>query len=135
MVNVALWQYAHWAFPSDARLLAHPRLRSRRGRDRVGLEYLTGFLVEKALAVDNIFVFVVVFSYLAIPPRYQHRVLFYGILGALVFRSIFIAMGSVLLRYDAVIFFFGGLPDPDRAEDALGGRREARTGAQSDRPR
>jgi len=51
----------------------------------------------------------VVFSYLAIPPRYQHRVLFYGILGALVFRSIFIAMGSVLLRYEAAVIFFGTL--------------------------
>jgi len=108
-VNVALWQYAHWAFPRDPRLLAIPGFDPAAAADRVGLEYLTGFLVEKALAVDNIFVFVVVFSYLAIPPRYQHRVLFYGILGALVFRSIFIAMGSVLLRYEAAVIFFGTL--------------------------
>ena len=54
---------------------------------RVGLEFLTGYLVEKALAVDNVFVFVLVFGYFGVPPRYQHRVLFYGILGALVFRA------------------------------------------------
>ena len=45
---------------------------------RVGLEFLTGYLVEKALAVDNVFVFVLVFGYFGVPPRYQHRVLFYG---------------------------------------------------------
>ena len=58
---------------------------------RIGLEFLTGYVVEKSLAVDNIFVFVLVFRYFAIPPMYQHRVLFYGIIGALVFRAIFIA--------------------------------------------
>src|SRR5689334_1483970 len=50
---------------------------------RIGLEFLTGYLIEKALSVDNLFVFVVVFSYFAVPQKLQHRVLFYGILGAL----------------------------------------------------
>jgi tellurite resistance protein TerC len=75
---------------------------------RLGLEFLTGYLVEKSLAVDNIFVFVMVFSYFAVPAKYQHRVLFYGIIGALVFRAVFIALGSVLMEYQAVVIFFGG---------------------------
>jgi tellurite resistance protein TerC len=74
---------------------------------RLGLEFLTGYLVEKSLAVDNIFVFVLVFSYFGIPREYQHRVLFYGIIGALVFRAIFIALGSVLMQYWIVVALFG----------------------------
>ena len=66
-------------------------------------------MVEKSLAIDNIFVFVVVFAYFGIPKMYQHRVLFWGILGAVVFRIIFIALGSVLLQYQWVVFFFGAL--------------------------
>lgn len=73
------------------------------------LEFLTGFVVEKSLAIDNIFVFAVVFAYFGIPKVYQHRVLFWGILGALVFRALFIAMGSVLMHYEWVISFFGAL--------------------------
>lgn len=75
---------------------------------RVGLEFLTGYIIEKSLSVDNIFIFVMVFSYFAIPDKYQHRVLFYGILGALVFRAIFIAMGSALMQFEWVIVIFGG---------------------------
>jgi tellurite resistance protein TerC len=74
---------------------------------RLGLEFLTGYLVEKSLAVDNVFVFALVFAYFGIPPKYQHRVLFYGIAGALVLRALFIAMGSVLMRYEAVVLLFG----------------------------
>jgi tellurite resistance protein TerC len=74
---------------------------------RLGLEFLTGFLVEKSLAVDNIFVFVLVFAYFGVPLQYQHRVLFYGILGALLFRAIFIALGSVLMQYSAIVLVFG----------------------------
>lgn len=74
---------------------------------QMGLEFLTGFVIEKALAVDNIFVFAVVFSYFAIPRMYQHRILFWGIFGALIFRGIFIAIGSALMQYHAVIVFFG----------------------------
>jgi len=76
---------------------------------QLGLEFLTGYLVEKSLAVDNIFVFVLIFKYFAVPLKYQHRVLFYGILGALFFRAIFIAIGSVLMQYHAVVMFFGVL--------------------------
>ena len=73
------------------------------------LEFLTGFVVEKALAIDNIFIFAVVFAYFGIPKKYQHRILFWGILGALIFRAIFIAMGSVLMQYHWVVIFFGAL--------------------------
>ena len=75
---------------------------------RLGLEFLTGYIVEKSLAVDNIFVFVMVFQYFAIPAMYQHRVLFYGIIGALLFRALFIAAGSVLMQYAWVVMLFGG---------------------------
>ncbi len=75
---------------------------------RVGLEFLTGYILEKSLSVDNIFIFVLVFSYFGIPAKYKHRVLFYGILGALVFRAIFIAMGSALMQFHWVIYLFGG---------------------------
>ena len=84
---------------------------SQHGADagaRLGLEFLTGYIVEKSLAVDNIFVFVLVFAYFNIPAQYQHRVLFYGILGALVFRAVFIALGSVLMQYEWVVWLFGG---------------------------
>ena len=75
-----------------------------------GLEFLTGYLIEKALSVDNIFVFLVIFSYFSVPATYQHRVLFWGILGAIVFRVIFILAGAVLLQaFHWVIYIFGGL--------------------------
>ena len=80
----------------------------RHGPD-AGIEYLTGYVIEKSLSVDNIFVFVVIFGALAIPPLYQHRVLFWGILSALVLRGAMIGAGSALLhRFHAVIYVFGG---------------------------
>ena len=63
-----------------------------------GLEFLTGYVIEKSLSVDNVFVWAVIFSSFAIPARYQHRVLFWGIFGALVFRGIFIFAGVTLLE-------------------------------------
>lgn len=63
-----------------------------------GLAWLAGYLVEKALSVDNIFVFLMVFAYFGVPARYQHRVLFWGIIGALVFRALFIAAGAALIK-------------------------------------
>ena len=73
------------------------------------LEFLTGYVVEKSLSVDNIFVFVVVFRYFGIPSVYQHRVLFFGIIGAFIFRAIFISIGAVLMRYHWVVVLFGGV--------------------------
>ncbi len=75
---------------------------------QAGGEYLTGYLLEKSLAVDNIFVFAVLFTYFAVPPKYQHRVLFWGIVGALVFRAIFIAGGAALLEaFHWTMYVFG----------------------------
>jgi tellurite resistance protein TerC len=74
---------------------------------RIGLEFLAGYIVERSLAVDNLFVFVLLFQYFAVPPQWQYRVLFYGIIGALVFRGAFIALGSVLMQYHAVVLLFG----------------------------
>ena len=74
------------------------------------LEFLTGYLIEKSLSVDNIFVFVLIFSYFKVPGRYQHKVLFWGILGALVMRAIFIFAGIALLqRLHWIIYIFGAL--------------------------
>jgi len=73
------------------------------------VEFLTGYLIEKALSVDNLFVFLVLFSYFAVPAALQHRVLFWGILGALVMRAGFIAAGAVLIHeFHWVIYLFGG---------------------------
>jgi len=105
--NFALYKYAAWTFADNPRLQAIAGFDAEQAARAVGLEFLTGFIVEKSLAVDNIFVFVLVFNYLAIPLTYQHRVLFYGIIGALIFRAIFIAMGSVLLQYHIVVYIFG----------------------------
>jgi tellurite resistance protein TerC len=75
-----------------------------------GLEFLTGYLIEKALAVDNIFVFLVLFSTFAVPTAYQHRVLFWGILGALVMRAVFILLGAALIaRFHWVLYVFGAI--------------------------
>jgi tellurite resistance protein TerC len=72
------------------------------------LEFLTGYVLEKALSVDNIFVFIVVFAAFGVPARLQHRVLFWGILGALVMRATFIFLGAALLqRFHGVIYLFG----------------------------
>jgi tellurite resistance protein TerC len=75
-----------------------------------GLEFLTGYLIEKALAVDNIFVFYAIFAYFAVPAVYQHRVLFWGVLGALVMRAIFIFLGAALLaKFHWVMYAFGAI--------------------------
>ncbi|MBA3976385.1 MAG: hypothetical protein C0504_19430 [Candidatus Solibacter sp.] len=73
-----------------------------------GLEFFTGYLIEKALSVDNIFVFIVIFSYFKVPAAYQHRVLFWGIVGALIMRAVFILLGAALLQqFHWVIYVFG----------------------------
>ena len=73
-----------------------------------GLQYFAGYVIEKSLAVDNVFVWAVIFSYFAVPRQYQHRVLFYGVVGALVFRAIFIALGSVLIAsFSWILYVFG----------------------------
>ncbi|HWG85463.1 MAG TPA: TerC family protein [Deinococcales bacterium] len=74
-----------------------------------GTEFITGYLIEKSLAVDNIFVFVMVFSFFAVPAALQHRVLFWGIIGALVMRGAMIALGAALIaKFHWIIYVFGG---------------------------
>jgi len=76
---------------------------------KVGFEFLTGYVIERSLSFDNIFVFVIIFNYFAVPAEHQHRVLFWGILGALVSRGLFIGMGTALLsRFAWLILVFGG---------------------------
>ena len=73
-------------------------------------EYLAGYLIEKSLSVDNVFVFALLFGYFGVPPAYQHRVLFWGVVGAIVLRAAFIAAGAALLESAAwVIYVFGAL--------------------------
>jgi tellurite resistance protein TerC len=76
--------------------------------NEAALAFFTGYLIEKSLSVDNIFVFVLIFTYFAVPAAYQHRVLFWGIIGALVMRGILIAVGAALLKeFHWIIYIFG----------------------------
>jgi len=72
------------------------------------LHFLTGYLIEKSLSMDNLFVFIMIFAYFAVAPRYQHNVLFWGILGALIMRAIFIAAGiTLIVKFQWLILVFG----------------------------
>ena len=93
--NSVLYGYASWKFGTEA-------------AQNTALEFLAGYVLEYSLSIDNIFVFVLVFKYFNVPAKYKHRVLFYGILGALVFRALFIALGSALLHFHWVMYLFGG---------------------------
>jgi tellurite resistance protein TerC len=74
-----------------------------------GLEYLTGYLIEKSLAVDNVFVWITIFSFFAVPPEFQKRVLLYGVLGAILMRAVLIYAGAALLaEYHWIMYLFGG---------------------------
>jgi len=74
-----------------------------------GLEFLTGYIIELSLSVDNLFVFILIFSFFKVPAKYQHRVLFWGVLGALFMRLTMIFVGAALLnRFHWIIFIFGG---------------------------
>lgn len=94
LVGVAIWRYSIFKFGSAV-------------GNELGLQYLSGLLIEKALAIDNIFVFVLIFKTLGIPQHLQKVVLGYGILGALVFRAIFISIGAVLIKYQFMLYIFG----------------------------
>ena len=73
-----------------------------------GIEFFTGYVIEKSLSVDNVFVFALLFSYFAVPPLYQHKVLFWGILGALIMRAVMIFLGAALIeRFTWIIYIFG----------------------------
>jgi len=82
---------------------------SRELANEKSLEFLTGYLIEKSLAVDNIFVFLMIFTYFAVPPAYQKRVLMIGIIGAIVLRTVMILVGSWLLaQFHWILYVFGG---------------------------
>ena len=75
---------------------------------KTATDYFTGYLIEKSLSMDNIFVFILIFNYFSVPPKYQHEVLFWGIFGALVFRFAFIFAGAALLeQFHWVVYIFG----------------------------
>ncbi len=107
LFNLSFYLFMLDRFPEDPRLMAVSGFDPAVAARQAALEFLAGYVVEYSLSVDNIFVFVIVLGYFAIPTRLQHRVLFFGILGALVFRAIFIALGAVLLQYQWVVWFFG----------------------------
>lgn len=106
--NLGFYKYMLVRFAEDPRLVAIPGFDAVAAAKRAALEFLAGYVVEYSLSIDNIFVFVVVMRFFSVPSRYQHRVLFYGILGALVFRGVFIALGALLLKYEWVVYLFGG---------------------------
>ncbi len=75
-----------------------------------GLEFVTGYVIELSLSVDNLFIFLLIFQYFRVPAEHQHRVLFWGVLGALVMRAVFILVGVGLIRrFHWIIYFFGAL--------------------------
>lgn len=77
---------------------------------QTALTFLTGYVIEESLSVDNLFVMVVIFNYFAVPGECQHRILFYGILGALIMRGVFIGLGAILLaRFDWILYVFGAM--------------------------
>jgi tellurite resistance protein TerC len=78
------------------------------GTPKMAMEFLTGYIVEESLSIDNIFVFIVIFSYFKVPKEYEHKILFWGILGAIVFRLLFIGIGAALIsRFEWILYFFG----------------------------
>ena len=84
--------------------------RHARANSELTLEFVTGYLIEESLSVDNLFVFLVIFRYFAVPRRYQHEILFWGVLGALVMRAIFILVGIKLLNaFEWIIYIFGAV--------------------------
>lgn len=105
--NYGFHRFALHTLANDPRLLAIPGFDVAAAARTAALQFLAGYIVEYSLSVDNIFVFVVVLNYFAVPTKYQHRVLFFGILGALVFRAVFIAIGAALMEYQWVIVIFG----------------------------
>ncbi|KAB2639667.1 MAG: TerC family protein [Verrucomicrobia bacterium] len=99
-----LYCFGLWEFPLDPSLAGYdPKALAK----QCSLEFLSGYLIEKSLSIDNLFIFLVVFDFFAIPEKYRHRVLFYGILGAIVFRALFIALGSMLMQISWVPLIFG----------------------------
>jgi len=109
LFNYLLYKFCLYEFTSNPAFSSLPNFDAALEAKRLSLEFLTGYLIEQSLSVDNIFIFVVVFNYFAVPAQLQHRVLFFGVLGALIFRALFITLGSFLMKFHIVIYFFGAL--------------------------
>src|SRR3990172_8481827 len=107
LFNVFAYYFMLDRMQQDPRLMGLSGFDPQKAAWNSALEFLAGYVVEYSLSIDNIFVFVVVLSYFSVPAQLQHRVLFFGILGAMIFRGIFIALGAVLLRFEWVIWVFG----------------------------
>src|SRR5205814_3062476 len=94
-------------------------------RQQKALEFLTGYLIELSLSVDNLFVFLLIFSYFRVPPKYQHRVLYWGVLGALVMRVAMIVTGTALInRFHWIIYIFGAFLIYTGIQMLRGGEKE-----------
>jgi tellurite resistance protein TerC len=107
MFNVFLYILTYWHLSHRPDLVATLGGTVDSLSRQTALEFLSGYLLEKSLAVDNLFVFIVIFQFFSIPKENQFRVLFYGLFGALVLRAIFIAMGSIVMEIDWVVIAFG----------------------------
>ncbi|MBL9148380.1 MAG: TerC family protein [Phycisphaerae bacterium] len=109
LFNLGFWFYTGWRIPQlDPTFVHAAGYASAEVASRdLSLQFLTGYIVEKSLSIDNIFVIAMIFTYFAIPAKYQHRVLFYGIIGALIFRAVFIGLGSWLMAIKWVVWIAG----------------------------
>ncbi|WP_295694947.1 TerC family protein [Lapillicoccus sp.] len=103
--GVVVWTFVEPAMITDAAGALVPAT-----TESAGVQYFTAWLLEKSLSVDNLFVFALIFAYFKVPAKYQHRVLFFGVIGALVFRGIFLALGvQIVERFSPVLFLFAAV--------------------------
>lgn len=107
LFNIGLYAFTLWHLQSNPELAVSLGSTPDALARQTALEFLSGYLLEKSLAVDNLFVFLVIFRFFSIAPQFQQRVLFYGLFGAIVLRAIFIAMGSVVMEIPVVVIGFG----------------------------
>ncbi len=106
---LGLHEYSHYLFITDPRFTSIPGFNAVAEAKRLTLEFVAGYVVEESLSVDNVFIFIVLFKFFGIPPHLQRPILFYGVIGAIVFRGLFIALGAVLLNFHAIVVIFGVL--------------------------
>ena len=107
LFNIGLYVLTLWRLQSDPAIAASLGSTQDALARQTALEFISGYLLEKSLAVDNLFVFLVIFRFFSIAPQFQQRVLFYGLFGAIVLRAVFIAMGSVVMEIPVVVIGFG----------------------------
>lgn len=105
--NVLLYYFTWWYVSTNPAAALALHATPHELAKRTALEYFSGYLLEKSLAVDNLFVFLVIFRFFSVPPQYQKRVLFYGLFGAIVMRAIFIALGAAVMEIPWVVILFG----------------------------